>query len=161
MHCQIGHCPAGEVGLELPAQQVAGGQNTAGRLGSGAVLPPPLSTRSSRVRSGGSVPAEAWTPSSPSRPSSYPPRGAQGISDPTPTRSPEGGIISVPCRNPHHSSGDPAASSLDTCVVLWSLDPILDTFISPTRCAQLACTGSQELTRPFSETLSWHGISGQ
>lgn len=67
--------------FEPPAQQVAGGQNTAGRLGSGAVPTTP-STRSSRVRSGGSVPAEAWTPSSPSRPSSYPPRGAQGISDP-------------------------------------------------------------------------------
>ena len=67
--------------FEPPAQQVAGGQNTAGGLGSGAV-PATLSTRSSRVRSGGSVPAGAWTPSSPSWPSSYPPRGAQGISNP-------------------------------------------------------------------------------
>ena len=67
--------------FEPPAQQVAEGQNTAGRLGSSAVPATP-STRSSRVRSGGSVPAEAWTPSSPSRPPSYPPRGAQGISDP-------------------------------------------------------------------------------
>lgn len=51
--------------FEPPAQQVAGGQNTARRLESSAV-PATLSTRSSRVRSGGSVPAEAWTPSSPS-----------------------------------------------------------------------------------------------
>ena len=60
-------------------------------------------------------------------------------------------------------SGDPVASSLDTRIVLWSLRARTQywTPSRPTRCAQLACTGSQELTGTFSETLRacWHCVS--